>query len=269
MPVYIITHGSFFGSPKFRLLMMLLRHAPNVHYLCLSSTLRHAMVQRFGVPATRAHSTGYGVDTDFFRPTECQTGRAVIASAGAANRDYRTLVRAAAGLDAEIKIAADSAWFPTSVDIARDNLPTNVEARSFGDYMGLRALYADARFVVVPLYPAQFACGYAVIAEAMAMGKAVITTRVAARSDFVVDGETGYYVAPGDVQGLRERMVHLLEHPEEARRMGEQARQRMEQCFSVEAYCERIERVMHLPTAQGAERFDSACRAPVGSQRSR
>ena len=243
-PIFIITHGSYFRSPKFRWLMRLIRTFKNVHFLCLAESLRSALQERFGVPADRAHNTGYGVDISFFKPRDKPAGGALIASAGTATRDYRTLVQAAEGLPAEVRIAADSAWFPSAVDITGDTLPPNVKARSYGDYCGLRELYASATCVVVPLYPSRHACGFAVTIEAMAMGKAVIATRTEACSDFIIEGETGIYVPPGDVSALRNAIRNLLDDPARAREMGCAARRLIEERFSLEAYCERIERLV-------------------------
>jgi glycosyltransferase involved in cell wall biosynthesis len=245
-PLYVITHGSFFGSAKFRFLMALLRRMENLYFLCLSESLARILIEDFHIPVERVHNTGYGVDTHFFTPMEPSSMTPVIVSAGTANRDYRTLVQAVDGLGVEVKIAADSAWFPSALDIGGTALPFNIEVRSYGDYRNLRALYARASFVVVPLYPARHACGYAVIAEAMAMGKAVITTYIESRSDFVVDGETGYYVSPGDVVALREKMAYLLAHPQESRQMGLCGRARIEENYSLEAYCRRLEQVAGL-----------------------
>lgn len=248
-PIYVITHGSYFASPKLRLLMTVLQGMANVYYLCLSGTLRDTLLETYRLPASQVHNTSYGVDTAFFQPMEAQsvgaaTPRPIVASAGTANRDYRSLVMAATSLDAEVKIAADSAWFPASIDITANRLPPNVEARSYGNYQGLRELYARARFVVVPLYPARHACGYAVVAEAMAMGKAVIATWTEAYNDFIVDGVTGYYVKAGDVDDLRAKMGRLLDNLQEAVQMGQRARARAMEHFSVEAYCRRIEEVL-------------------------
>ncbi|MCW3053863.1 MAG: glycosyl transferase, group 1 [Chthonomonadales bacterium] len=247
-PLYMVTHGSYFGSPKFAKLVALVRNMKNVHYLCLSRSLQQTLITEFGIPATQAHATGYGIDTQFFQPQEIPaTGnRPIIASAGAANRDYKSLVRATAGLEADVKIAADSAWFPQVVDIAKDALPGNIEARSYGNYLGLRQLYAQADFVVVPLYPAKYACGYAVIAEAMAMGKTVIATRTDAPCDFIEDGKTGFYIPSGDTEALKDRICFLLNNPQVAREMGAQARRRFEKEYSLEAYCHKIEQVMGL-----------------------
>ncbi|HEY3332557.1 MAG TPA: glycosyltransferase family 4 protein [Capsulimonadaceae bacterium] len=245
IPIYIITHGSYFGSPKFNFVAALVRRAANVHFLCLSETLCSQLTSTFRIPESRVHNTSYGIDTDFFHPAEqpVTTSVPIIASAGTAFRDYRTLVAACDGLEADVKIAADSAWFPLAIDIEDDQLPRNVEARSYGDYMALRDLYGAARIVVVPLYPAKHACGYAVIAEAMAMGKCVVTTETESRSDFLIDGETGFYVPPRDPKALRAKLDLLLADPALAARMGAAGRKRMEQQFSLDAYCKRIESV--------------------------
>lgn len=240
-PISIITHGSYFRSPKFAALMSVFRKFRNVQFLTLSNALRQAMLERFRVPSERVHNTSYGVDTGFFSPIQTSETLDIVASAGTANRDYRTLVNAAADLPVEVKIAADSAWFPSAVDISKDTLPKNVEARSYGNYVGLRDLYSKARFLVVPLYPARHACGYAVIVEAMAMGKPVITTRTEAQCDFIVDGENGYTLEPGDVEAMRNKIQELLANPERVAEMGTNARKRIETHYSLEAYCSRIE----------------------------
>jgi glycosyltransferase involved in cell wall biosynthesis len=250
MPVYIITHGFVVRTVD---LMMSVRDNENIHFLCLSKRLKEMLVERFQVPGSRVINTGYGVDTQFFRPAKTPSSRPVIVSAGTTNRDYRTLVRAVGSLDAEVKIAADSAWHPMEVDISQDRLPENFEVRSYGTYERLRQLYEEAAFVVVPLRQSLSACGYAVIAEAMAMGKVVIATKTESYSDFILDGETGYYVAPGDVADLREKIEHLLTNPALANQMGRRARIRMERQFSQEKYCERLEgAIMGLPAQYSA-----------------
>lgn len=241
-PVHVITHGSFFGSHHMRHAARVLRLNGNARYLTLSDALREQMIVRFGFPGRSVINAGYGVDTQFFAPRDQQVmpARPVIASAGTANRDYSSLLAATHDLDADVRIAADSVWYPSRVDVASRSMPANCEMRSYGDYLGLRELYASAAFVVVPLYPANHACGLAVIAEAMAMGKAVITTRIAGRSDFIVEGQTGFYVEPRDIQGLRARIRCLLDDPARAAEMGRAARERMVARFSLEAYAGRI-----------------------------
>ncbi|MGI4787995.1 MAG: glycosyltransferase family 4 protein [Janthinobacterium lividum] len=247
LPLFIITHGSYLGSRKGLLALRGLRGAAQVHFLCLSESLRQRLISVHQIPENRAHNIGYGVDTHFFRPdTQTPQTPRMIASAGMAKRDYTTLVAAVTGLDVETKIAADSAWFQSDLDIAGQTLPPNVEARSYGNYVGLRRLYAEAACVVVPLYDAVHACGYAVIAEAMAMGKPVITTEIAGRSDYLIHGETGFYVPPGDAEALRACIKQLVDDPELASALGRNARRLMEENYTLELSNGRVAAAMAL-----------------------
>ena len=241
-PIWIILHGSYLDGRKFALIAPMLRRTTHVRFLCLSEALKQRMI-RDGFPSDRCHNAGYGVDTTFFQPRDTPDGRLVVA-AGSANRDYRTLISAVEDLDVSLRIAADSLWRPREADVDETSLSPSVQVGSAGDYLGLRELYGRAAFVVVPLHPARFASGYAVIAEAMAMGKAVISTRVEAQSDLIVDGETGFYTDAGDVAALKEKITLLLDDPALARRMGQAAARHMQEKFSLDAYCSTMEQLI-------------------------
>lgn len=111
----------------------------------------------------------------------------------------------------------------------------------------LRALYRQARVFVLPsveenCYGRRIAVsellGLSVL-EAMASGTPVICSRVGGVPEIVDDGETGYLVAPGDVDGLRARLEELLRDPSRAERMGRAARDRVVDRFTWDACAER------------------------------
>ena len=56
--------------------------------------------------------------------------------------------------------------------------------------------------------------------EALASGVPVVGTRVDGAAEVVREGVTGFLTEPGDVRALAERVLHVLAHPEEAKRMG-------------------------------------------------
>jgi glycosyltransferase involved in cell wall biosynthesis len=60
--------------------------------------------------------------------------------------------------------------------------------------------------------------------EAMAVGRAVITTDVAGCRDTVVDGVNGFLVPPRSAEALAEKMIHFLKHKEDIELMGLRAR---------------------------------------------
>ncbi|WP_137126148.1 glycosyltransferase family 4 protein [Roseomonas sp. HF4] len=243
IPIHMMFHGHHLESRKLRLLAPVLRRLGHVHFHCLSESLRARTQSVLGIPDARCHATGYGVDTHYFAGAPFAHD-GPIASAGAANRDYTTLAAATRELPVDLRIAADSTWVPVAAAGVPTQWPANVEIRSYGDYAGLRELYRRARFVVVPLHPARHACGYAVIAEAMAMSRAVVATRTEVPPDFLVPGITGLFTQPHDVKGLRSTIRHLLDHPEAAAAMGRNARAGIEASHSLEGYCDRLEKLV-------------------------
>lgn len=247
--LFMIFHGHKWWTRRNRMLNSIAGLSKSVHFLCLSQALREVLVTQCGVDPARVHTTGFGVDAEFFRPAG-QVSSPSILSAGTASRDYRSLIEAVAGLDVPVKIAADSNWYKEPLNFDMASKPDNVEIFSAGNYVGLRQLYSEASFVVVPLLDVTYACGYAVIAEAMAMGKAVIATRTGAPSDLIEDGVSGLYVPPGDVAALREAIARLLADPASAQRMGAAARARVEGEFNLHAYVARLRAAMEPPPAR-------------------
>ena len=80
--------------------------------------------------------------------------------------------------------------------------------------------------------------------EAMAFGKPVINTKLPSGVPYVsLHGETGLTVEPGNTAELAEAMQYLAEHPAERRRMGERARERMDEQFRMDKMLERVLRL--------------------------
>lgn len=67
--------------------------------------------------------------------------------------------------------------------------------------------------------------------EAMAVGRAVITTNVPGCRETVLDGINGFLINKSDPEGLAEKMIYFAENPEEVARMGAESRRIAEQCF--------------------------------------
>ena len=76
--------------------------------------------------------------------------------------------------------------------------------------------------------------------EAMAASRAIVASRVGGIPEIVDDGSEGFLVQPMDVDGLAASCRRLIESPDVARRMGEQARMRVERDFSATAMADRV-----------------------------
>jgi glycosyltransferase involved in cell wall biosynthesis len=209
---------------------------------------------RWHVPPERVVFTPFMVDTAFFSPRALpapqppipnpQPPTPVLCAVGLERRDYPTLLEAVKGLPVHVYIAAASPWSKRTDSTAGHDVPANVTVRRYTQFE-LRQLYADSRFLVMPLYDVDFQAGVTAILEAMAMERAVICSRTPGQTDVVVDGETGLYVPPGDPAALRQAIQRLLDNPDEAAAMGRAGRQRVEDEMSLARYVERLARYVN------------------------
>lgn len=80
-----------------------------------------------------------------------------------------------------------------------------------------------------------------VLLEAMALGKAVVGSRVGGVPEYVEDGVTGVLVPPGEVDALADAIVRLLADDGERARLGAEAHRRVAERFSAAAASRRME----------------------------
>lgn len=212
--------------------------------LVYSSAQQQFIREELGFPADRVVLTPFMVDTEYFSPDRVTPHQArTIATAGLEFRDYPTLIEAAKGLDAQVVVAAASHWSKRADTTEGVELPPNVEVKSLG-YADLRQMYADAAFVVMPLFDVDFQAGVTTILEAMSMAKPLICSRTRGQTDVIVDGDTGVYVPPGDPAALRAAIDKLLADPEQVRTMGEAARRYVVQHCDVSVYAQGLAAVV-------------------------
>lgn len=279
-PVRHVTIGHRLTAKKKRAFFTVLRVHERMDRIAVHSrNQRDVAIRALGIATERLELVPYQVDTRYWTPGGVTEDRLIV-SAGLEHRDYSTLFRAASDLDASVVVGAASNW---SRHRASGNVvPANIRLGSF-DYEGLRSLYARAALVVVPLKDIDNQAGVTTLLEAMAMGKAVVVTQTSGQTDVVEDRRaaargalrqraasltrvladraglpvepTGFYVAPGDADGLRAAMTYLLEHPEERARLGQAGRRAAEELYTVELFAERL-RAIVLDTLHRS--FDSA-----------
>lgn len=80
-----------------------------------------------------------------------------------------------------------------------------------------------------------------VLLEAAATGVPVVASRAGGIPEAVIDGETGFLVAPRDVSTLAERLGELLDDPALRMRMGSQGRSLMERRFDIHRQTAELE----------------------------
>jgi len=197
-------------------------------------------VDRLRIAPEKLALIPFHADDRFYRPLATRVNPNQICSAGLEWRDYPVLIEAVTAMpELCVKLAAASPWSKHEDQTAGRALPPNVEARRY-HYHGLRALYAESSFVVVPLRETDFQAGVTTILEAMAMGKAVIATRTTGQTDVITDGENGLIVAPGDVAGWQRAIMRLRNDDVLRQRLGRNARRWVEENAALDRWAGRL-----------------------------
>ncbi|MDX1559711.1 MAG: glycosyltransferase, partial [Marinobacter sp.] len=78
------------------------------------------------------------------------------------------------------------------------------------------------------------------VLEAMGMGLPVVSTRHGGIRDIIDEGETGLLVDEYDAAGMAAALVHVATKPEDARRLGAQARTRVVESWTTQKSVERL-----------------------------
>ena len=145
------------------------------NYIVFCERQRQILIEDVGLKASKVHTLLNPVDTVFFDPERVSSAPGsggYVFACGLENRDYDTLLQAAAKTDLPHIIQA-TGYFVEETQ-SGDELP-NVEVRKQRvSFERLREMYHESAFVVVPLNSVDYAAGVNGILEAMAMGKAVV-----------------------------------------------------------------------------------------------
>ncbi|MDP3512779.1 MAG: glycosyltransferase family 4 protein [Sulfuritalea sp.] len=174
----------------------------------------------------------FGVDERFWQPGEADDDGYVLSIGNDESRDYATLV---------------AAWrpeYPRLRIVTRLPVPTtaaNIEiirgdwrSQILSDEEILR-LYQRARFVVLAIRETLQPSGQSACLQAMACGKAVIFSDIQGLWDrqLMVDGESLLLTRPGDPIDLRRAIEKLLASPASAAKLGQNARQVIDEHLNV------------------------------------
>jgi Glycosyl transferases group 1 len=138
-------------------------------------------------------------------------------SGGGTLRDFAALLEAVEGTDVRLTVVTHS---PKTLGVAAP--PPNSRVLFTMPLQQFLSYAAGSLFVVVPLLGTDTPHGHTTIAQALSLGKAVVTTRGAAVAEYVRDGVEGLLVEPGDVSGYRDAIVRLV-RDEDLRRSFEAA----------------------------------------------
>ena len=180
-------------------------------------------------------------------------------------KDHATLFRALAGLRDEpwhLDLIGDGPLLPQARAMAGE-LGLAERVRFWGQRMDVEERLAE---VQVALLISNWEGFPRSILEAMRAGLPVVSSAVGGIAESVQEGETGFVVPQGDVEGLRNRLRQLLADPGLRIRMGQKGRQRYERHFTLEHTVEKTLRVYHEILAGSAIRPRAGSRERVATE---
>jgi glycosyltransferase involved in cell wall biosynthesis len=225
--------------------------------LCCSEAVRRSVLSRIGGKGDRFTVIPFGVDVDRFQNAPAATRRDLgLFDEGPVIGTVCRLVEPKKGLSillqAMFELKRRIGKPPCQLLVvgdgpARETLKSQCERLGLSRWVvfaGTRrdipcVLHALDAFVLPSLYE-----GFGIaILEAMAAGKPVVATTVGGIPEFVVPGETGLLVEPGNAAALAQAIDSLLRDPERAKHMGMRGRARALAAFEMSTVVRRHEQV--------------------------
>lgn len=234
-----------------------------------SRWVKDSLVDDYRVPAEKVEVIPPGVDLDVWRPNRSgavsgRTPRLLFVGGDFARKGGDVLLEALrAGLSerCEVDVVTGTKGVESTdrVRVHQGLTPADPALRRLFDQADVFVLPTRADFSPMA------------VVEAMAAGLPIVTTRVGAIPEQVVDGETGLLTRPGDAVDLARALAALLDDPERLRAYGAAGRSRAERHYdgprNYTALTDLLKRVAGFPTSAAAAARDdeTSRRAPVGA----
>ncbi len=234
--------------------------------VCCSGAVGRSVVSRIGGKIEQCTIIPFGVDIEQFEATAAATRRELglrdsqkvigtVCRLVEPKKGLRFLLQAMAVLarkygqpPCQLLIVGDG---PSrqELELLRDHLKLSTWVVFSGSRRDIpRVLHAVDAFVLPSLYE-----GFGIaILEAMAAGKPVIATAVGGIPEFVLSGETGLLVEPGNVEALADAIDQLLSHPQQAQTMGVKGRIRAGESYHISTVVRQHEQVYTACLAQAS-----------------
>jgi glycosyltransferase involved in cell wall biosynthesis len=222
-------------------------------FIMAAEGVRSAVVARDSLPITRTRIIYNGVDTTRFVPPSASQRNDARGRLGYQSDDF------VVGMVAGFRPEKNHDVFFRALTLAASAIPSlRVLAVGGGELLeryqrslhdtpiGRHTVFAGAVPDVLPyLWAMDVGCltpgsneGFSnAIVEQMATGLPMIVTDVGGNAEAVLDGETGFVIAPGDPEALAKALVRVYENPRQRDAMSRASRRRVLQCFSLEQMC--------------------------------
>jgi glycosyltransferase involved in cell wall biosynthesis len=204
--------------------------------ITVSDCSKRDISQDFGISPKNFRVVPNGINTDFFYPLpevkRSENQILVTSSADTPLKGLKYLLEAVASIGRHRDVRLTVIGVPKkdgAVERLARRLNLNGAVRFTGriEYEDFARYYAETTLAVIPsLYE-----GFGMPAgEAMACGVPVVSTSGGALPEVV--GDAGIIVPPGDAKALENAILHLLNHPEKRKQLGQAGLDRVKGSFT-------------------------------------
>ncbi len=159
-------------------------------------------------------------------------GEGFFISTGKELRDYETLLRAfhETGLPLTLYVEKKRQSYFESLHPA-GNITLHYGDRPIPHDIAL--LVAQSRCVCICCQKSNYTVGLTTVVEALALGLPILCTRnMQMPMDIEAEG-CGFWLEPGDVEGWKEKLRYIADHPDEAEAMGRKGRDLAERYYNI------------------------------------
>lgn len=232
-PHFIIDVGCLNGGAEKRFQIRLLKFAlKSVYGLIYHSTINEKFYSRYFPKIYRIY-VPFGTDPEYFKPFVYPPKEDYILSIGYAKRDYNTLIEAWNYIKFPLKIVGiTNECFNGSESIEFiPKVPVSV----------LKEYIHNAKLVILPIENDKHSVGQMTLTQCMAMGKAIIVTRVFGVIDYLNNGVNCLAIDHKSESDIVETVNLLLKNPDLVKNISLNAREDViqrfnEKCMAVKIY---------------------------------
>lgn len=207
---------------------------------------------RWGFPPQRIHRIPNGVDTAYFQPTPAGPTRPpvrfILMGRRHRQKGLDLALQAARvlreqGLSERFHISFYGAHYPEyDYEGMAQQLGVTDNVAFFPFQDKALEIYQTAHCLLLPSRGEGLSNA---LLEAMAMALPVVATQVSGTVDVVTDGEDGLLIPPESSEALAQAMATVIQQPNLALRLGQQARQKILRNFSLDSIARQYSEMYH------------------------
>lgn len=195
----------------------------------------------YNVPIKKMSSARFPMDAGFYNKPDVESAFPpfAIAIGRDVGRDFSTLIKASNISGVDVKMVTLPYLLPEDANQSRVEIFQNLS------YEKLFELYARAKLAVVPLKPnISYPSGIRACLEAMLLKVPLVATYTNVLAEEFVDGEHLLYVESNNPEQLSGAILKILNDPEMAERLTENAWRKVTEDFGVNQFANKIESLM-------------------------